>query len=67
MLASCLKRSGRYDYRVKELTAQNAAIEFFEVIGGKRESLGISSFSIADARAAGTQNIDKYARKLFVA
>jgi hypothetical protein len=67
LLASCLKRSGRYDYRVKELTAQNAAIEFFEVIGGKRESLGISSFSIADARAAGTQNIDKYARNMLFA
>ena len=67
LLASCLKRSGRYDYRVKELTAQNAAIEFFEVIGGKRESLGISAFSIADARAAGTQNIDKYARNMLFA
>ena len=67
LLASCLKRSGRYDYRVKELTAQNAAIEFFEVIGGKRESLGISAFSIADARAAGTQNIDKFARNMLFA
>lgn len=67
LLASCLKRSGRYDYRVKELTAQNAAIEFFEVIGGKRESLGISAFSITDARAAGTQNIDKFARNMLFA
>jgi hypothetical protein len=67
LLASCLKRSGRYDYRVRELTAQNAAIEFFETIGGKRESLGISSFSIADARAAGTQNIDKFARNMLFA
>ena len=67
LLASCLKRSGRYDYRVKELTPQNAAIEFFEIVGGKRESLGISSFSIADARAAGTQNIDKFARNMLFA
>lgn len=67
LLASCLKRSGRYDYRVKELTAQNASIEFFETIGGKRESLGISAFSIADARAAGTQNIDKFARNMLFA
>ena len=67
LLASCLKRSGRYDYRVKELTPQNAVIEFFETIGGKRESLGISAFSIADARAAGTQNLDKFARNMLFA
>ena len=67
LLASCLKRSGRYDYRVKELTPQNASIEFFEIVGGKRESIGISSFSIADARAAGTQNIDKFARNMLFA
>lgn len=67
LLASCLKRSGRYDYRVKELTAQNAAIEFFEITLGKRESLGISSFSIADARAAGTQNLDKFPRNMLFA
>jgi hypothetical protein len=67
LLAACVKRSGRYDYRAKEITPTNVSIEFFEIVGGKRESLGISSFSIADARAAQTQNIDKFARNMLFA
>jgi len=67
LLAACVKRSGRYDYRAREITPTNVSIEFFEIVGGKRESLGISSFSIADARAAGTQNIDKFARNMLFA
>ncbi|MBU6362553.1 MAG: hypothetical protein KGS46_21280, partial [Chloroflexi bacterium] len=67
LLASCLKRSGRYDYRVKELTDKNVAIEFFEIIGGKRESIGVSSFSFAEAQKAGTQNLDKFPRNMLFA
>lgn len=67
LLASCLKRSGRYDYRVKELTDKNVALEFFEVIGGKRESIGVSSFSLAEAQKAGTQNLDKFPRNMLFA
>lgn len=67
LLASCLKRSGRYDYRVKELTDKNVSLEFFEVIGGKRESIGVSSFSFAEAQKAGTQNLDKFPRNMLFA
>lgn len=67
LMASCVRRSGRYDYRVKELTPQNAVIEFFEIIGGKRESIGISSFSIAEAQKAGTQNLEKFPRNMLFA
>ena len=67
LLASCLKRSGRYDYRVKELTDKNVSLEFFEVVGGKRESIGVSSFSFAEAQKAGTQNLDKFPRNMLFA
>ncbi len=41
--------SGKYNYRVKQLTDAGCAIEFFE----KGQSVGVSSFSADDARAAG--------------
>ena len=62
-LAGLVKRSGRYNYKVRELTPANCAIEFFE--GG--ESVGISEFSAADAKRAGTKNMDKYSRNMLYA
>ena len=50
--AILLKRSGRYDYRVRELTEKACAIEFFTLDGGKRESLGVSTFTMQDAEKA---------------
>lgn len=48
-MAALIKRSGRYTYRVLEHTDTICRIEFFE--GG--QSLGISSFSLDDAKKAG--------------
>jgi hypothetical protein len=48
LMAAAIKRSGKYNYKVRELTAQAAEIEFFE--GG--ESIGVSSFTMAEAREA---------------
>lgn len=68
LLASCLKRSGRYDYRVKEMSDKSVVIEFYEVANGKRgELLGVSSFSIAEAQKAGTQNLDRFPRNMLFA
>lgn len=50
--AVLLKKSGRYDYRVRELTEKVCAIEFFALDGGKRESLGVSTFTMQDAEKA---------------
>lgn len=63
MMAAMVKRSGKYNYRVRELTEALASIEFFE---GK-ESLGVSTFTIADAKKAQTQNIDKFPRNMLYA
>ncbi len=67
LMAAAVKASGRYDYRVKRMDADACEIEFFERIDGKRESLGVSSFTAADAKAAGTQNMAKFARNMLFA
>lgn len=49
LMASAVKRSGRYNYRVREHTDTACAIEFFE---GK-EGVGVSRFTLENAQAAG--------------
>ena len=48
-MASAIKRHPRYDYRIVELTNQRCEIEFF----ADRDSVGRSSFDMAQAREAG--------------
>ncbi|MGA9773227.1 MAG: hypothetical protein WBV94_29620 [Blastocatellia bacterium] len=48
LMASTIKRSGKYDYRIREHTNEVCKIEFFQ----SGESLGESSFSIEDAKQA---------------
>ena len=67
LMAAAVRRSGRYTFKVVTLTPTNCEIEFFEIIGGKRESLGVSGFTLADAQKAGTQNLDKFPRNMLYA
>ena len=67
LMAAAVRRSGRYTFKVNILTPENCEIEFFEIIAGKRESLGVSAFSLKDAQKAGTQNLDKFARNMLYA
>lgn len=60
LMATAVKRSGKYDYRVRETTNAVCRIEFFERTAKGLESLGISVFSAEDAKAAGTQNMQKF-------
>lgn len=53
LMAKLLRRSGRYDYRVKESDHTKASIEFYRVNGSDRESLGVSTFTLEDAKRAG--------------
>lgn len=48
LMASAIKRSGKYNYRVLKLTDQECEIQFFE----NGESIGISSLTMAQAKAA---------------
>ena len=63
LIASAIKGSGKYDYLVKELNDKNCTIAFTQ--GGKE--IGISSFSIEDAKKAGTKNIDKFPKNMLFA
>lgn len=63
LIASSVKGSGKYDYKVIEQTEKNCSIDFYQ---GK-EKIGNSSFSIEDARKAGTKNVDKFPRNMLFA
>ena len=67
LMASAVKANPKYDYRVKDLNDSNCTIEFFEFVNGKRESIGVSTFTYDDAMKAGTQNLTKYPRNMLFA
>jgi hypothetical protein len=62
LLASQLKKSGKYNYKVRTNTATECQIEFYELWGGAWESLGLSEFTIDDAKAAGLAGKDVWKR-----
>lgn len=66
LIAARIKSSGRYDYRVRELDDKHCSIEFFQT-NGTRESLGLSTFTLEDAKRAGTKNTDKFPRNMLFA
>ena len=63
VMASCVKGSNKYDYRVVESTEQVCSIDFYQ---GK-EKIGNSTFTIADAKKAGTKNLDKFPKNMLFA
>jgi hypothetical protein len=63
LMASQVKSSGKYDYKVIEQTDKACIIEFMQ---GK-ESIGVSKFTIEDAKKAGTKNLDKYPANMLFA
>lgn len=65
--AAKVKGSGRYDYRVREMTDKACRIMFYQLVSGKWEEIGLSEFTIEDARKAQTQNLDKFARNMLFA
>jgi hypothetical protein len=67
LMAAAVKKSGKYDYRVLEMTEQVCSIEFFQIESGKWVSIGKSAFTAADAKKAQTKNMDKYARNMLFA
>lgn len=67
LMAAAVKRSSRYNYRVLEHSDQVCRIAFYERWDGKLEQVGVSEFTIEQARKAQTQNLDKYARNMLFA
>jgi len=64
IIASRVKSSGKYDYRILGMDDQACSIEFFQLSGNNKESLGITKFTIDDAKRAGTKNLDKFPRNM---
>jgi len=63
LMAAAVKASGKYDYRVRDMSPKVCRIEFFQ----GAESIGVSEFTLEDAKAAGTQNLSKFARNMLFA
>ncbi len=63
LMASTVKGSDKYDYRIVELSDKNCSIDFFE----KDAVIGNSAFNIEDAKKAGTKNIDKFPKNMLFA
>ena len=63
MMAAAVKRSGKYDYRVLEMTDTVCEIAYYQ----GTVDIGHSRFTIEDARKAGTKNLDKFPRNMLFA
>ena len=63
VIASCVKGSNKYDFKVKELNDKVCSIDFFE---GK-ELIGNSTFTIEDAKKQSTKNLDKFPKNMLYA
>jgi hypothetical protein len=72
VIASMVKGSGKYDYRVVESTDKICSIDFYQKTvtpegPTNSEMIGNSTFTIEDARKAGTQNLDKFPKNMLFA
>jgi hypothetical protein len=63
LVATLVKRSEKYDFRVRKKDATECKIEFFEKVGDKLDSLGVETFTMKmaeRARLAGGDNWKKF-------
>jgi hypothetical protein len=67
LMASRVKGSGKYDYKVKEHSEKICSIDFFQLGGTKPEMIGNSTFTIEEAKKAGTKNLDKFPKNMLFA
>jgi hypothetical protein len=63
LMAARVKGFGKYDYKVIEHNEKVCSIEYFQ---GK-ESIGVSTFTLDDAKKAGTKNLDKFPKNMLFA
>lgn len=63
LIASRVKGSGKYDYRVVEASEKVCSIDFYQ--GATK--IGNSTFTIDDAKKALTKNIDKFPKNMLFA
>jgi len=69
LMAACIKRHPKYNYKIKDLTNQRAEIRFLEREDGKWTEAGVSEFTMDDAKTALLANGDnwkKYPRNMLL-
>jgi hypothetical protein len=64
LMAQRVKKSGKYTYNVLQLTDAICEIEFVQL---PKTILGKSTFTIEDAKKAGTKNIDRFPKNMLFA
>lgn len=73
LMAANVKGSGKYDYRVVESTEKVCSIDFYQQVfntktgGHTMEKIGNSTFTLDDAKKAGTKNLDKFPKNMLFA
>jgi hypothetical protein len=63
LMAATVKGSGKYDYKVVSMDEAKCSIDFYQ---GK-EKIGNSTFTMDEAKKAGTKNLDKYPKNMLFA
>jgi hypothetical protein len=63
LIASAVKGSGKYNYKVVEMNDKLCSLDFYE---GK-ELIGNSTFTIEDAKKQATKNLDKFPKNMLFA
>lgn len=63
LIASRVKGSGKYDYKVTAHDDKICTIEFYQA----GEKIGSTSFTVEDAKKAGTKNLDKFPKNMLFA
>ena len=63
IMASRVKGSGKYDYSIIEQTDKICSIDFYQ----GNIKIGNSTFTIDDAKKAGTKNLEKFPRNMLFA
>jgi len=67
LIAAKIRQSGRYDYTIKKHDNTVCTVEIVEIRGAQRVSVGTETFTIEDARKAGTKNLDKFPKNMLYA
>lgn len=75
LMASRVKSSGKYNYKIVEMDEKICKIQFYEqcaVLGDKHNNkgwneIGVSTFTIEDAKKAGTKNLERFPRNMLFA
>lgn len=63
LIASRVKGSGKYDYKVIQNDDKQCSIDFYQ----GQNKIGNSTFTIEDAKKAGTKNLDKFPKNMLFA